>query len=245
MPDNRLTIVAGAVEEAMGNADLVCCVLGHVLAGIDECNARALARAASHWTRVSRAHWDACQSANGAWEALTRRHFGGGLTLLVPNDPRANFFALCRKAQNDHMGLPIFMRFGVIDQDSLAQVMLDHDPITANHRDLLNDWRVKGWRIRYRIMARHVLRLLTWHPHGKYAPYDVKGMVAYFLGCSDIGALFANREHKMATFLYPNAVTDWHLLWDGDYRKVLSARKYLTAVRKVGELLALFVTECA
>lgn len=230
----------------MGNADLVRCVLGHVLAGIDECNARALAHAASHWTRVSRAHWAACQSANGAWLVFTRRHFGAALTPLVPNDPRANFFALCRKAQNDHMGLPIFMRFGVTDHDSLAQAMLDHDPITANHRDLPNDWRVKGWRIRYRIMARHVLRLLTWHPHGKYAPYDVKGMIAYFLGCSDIDlALFANREHKMAAFLYPNAVTDWQSFRDGEHARALNARKYVGAVRRVSELLVLFVTECS
>jgi len=233
----------------MGNADLVRCVLGHVLAGIDECNARELARAASHWTRVSRAHWAACKGANGAWLVFSRRHFGTVLAQhapLVPNDPRANFYALCLKAQTEHMGLPIFMRFGVINNDSLANAMLEQDPITANHRDLPNDWRVKGWRIRYRIMARQVLRLLSWHPHGKYAPYDVKGMVSYFLGCSDIDlAPFANREHKMAAFLYPNAVTDWQSFRDGEHARALNARKYVAAVRKVSELLVLFVTECA
>ena len=175
MPDNQLTIVAGAVAEVMGNADLVRCVLGHVLAGIKAYNARALARAAlGGWTRVSRAHWDACQSANGAWLVFSRRQFGGGLKILVPNDPRANFFALCRKAQGDHMGLPIFMRFGVTSNDSLAVAMLENDPsIDYTHSMPDTDWRVRGWRIRNRITARHALRLLAWHPHGKYAPYDV------------------------------------------------------------------------
>ena len=245
MPDNQSTIVAGAVAEVMGNADLVRCVLGHVLADIKEYNARALARAALAWTRVSRAHRDACQSANGAWLVFSRRQFGGGLALLVPNDPRANFLALCRKAQTDHMGLPIFMRFGVTDNESLADALLENDPSIDYARNMSDtDWRVRGWRIRYRIMARHVLRLLSWHPHGKYAPYDVQGMVSYFDG-PEWAQTFANCEHRMAAFLYPNVVTDWLSFRNGEHAKALNARKYQAAVRKMGQLLALFRAECA
>lgn len=236
----------------MGNADLVCCVLGHVLVGIKEYNARALARAAWSWTRVSRAHWDACRSATPLWVGVTRRHFGSGAATLVPNDARANFYALCRKAQQDHMGLPVFMRFDVEDVDTLAEAMLEHDRSVNYERGMVEDWRVRGWRSRYRIMARHVLRLLSRHPHGKYAHYDAKGMVAYFLGPRDIGPAgvagehpFENCEHKMATFLYPNGVTDWESFRNLEFVQAHGARKYLRAVRKMGNLLALFASECA
>jgi len=245
--------VAGAVAEVMGNADLVRYVLGHVLAGIEEYNARALARAASGgWTRVSRAHWNACRSANEAWAALELRHFGRAAPTLVPNDARADFFALCRKAQNDHLGLPVFLRLDVEDAQTLAEAMLEHehgDEYSRDHPE--SDWRVRGWRIRTRITARHVLRLLAWHPHGKYAPYDVKGMVAYFLDSSDIGPPgtieaypFYCHSHKMGTFLFPNHVTDWASLTN-DTPKTLSARKYMMAVRKMNGLLERFRAECA
>jgi len=237
----------------MGNADLVRCVLGHVLAGINEYNAWALARAATHWTRVGRAHWAACQSANGAWLDLTRRHFGTAITALVPNDARANFYALCRKAQSNHMGLPFFMRFGVTDNDSLAEAILEHDPSVNVSALDEHDWRVRGWRVRYRIMARHVLRLLTWHPHGKYALYDMEGMVAYFLGMGDVGPPgtteaypFETHPHKMAAFLYPNLVTNWESFRSGESQsKALNARKYVLAIRKVNLMLERFREECA
>ena len=244
--------VAGAVAEVMGNADLVRCVLGHALAGIDEFNARALAAATWGWPRVSRAHWDACRRADDAWEALTRRHFGRVVAPRVPNDARANFYALCRKAQNDHMGLPVFLRFDVEGADTLAHAMLEQEHGHNYSRDQPDsDFRVRGWRIKTRITARHVLRLLAWHPHGKYTPYDVKGMVAYFLCCRDIGPPgtteaypFYHPAHKMGVFLFPNHVTDWQSLTSNTPR-ALSARKYLQAVRKMHGLLALFRAECA
>ena len=245
MPDNRLTIVAGAVAEVMGNADLVCCVLGHALAGIEAYNVRELAREALAWPHASRAHWAACESAEATWMAFTRRHFGSGAATLVPNAARANFFALCRKAQADHMGLPIFMRFGVVSNDSLANALLENDPSIDYAPSMVDtDWRVRGWRVRYRIMARHVLRLLSWHPHGKYAPYDVQGMVSYFDG-PEWAQTFANCEHRMAAFLYPDAVTDWWSFRVSEHAKALNARKYQTAVRKMGQLLARFRAECA
>ena len=52
-------------------------------------------------------------------------------------------------------------------------------------------------------------------------------------------------EHRMAAFLYPNAVTDWQSFRDGEHAKALNARKYQAAVRKMGQLLALFRAECA
>jgi len=237
----------------MGNADLVCCVLGHVLVGIKEFNARALAAAAlGGWTRVSRAHWDACRNATPLWAGLTRRHFGVAAPTLVPNDARANFFALCRKAQNDHLGLPVFLRLDVEDAQTLAEAMLEHDHGDEYSRDHPeSDWRVRGWLIQSRIAARHVLRLLAWHPHGKYAPYDVKGMVAYFLGSSDIGPPgtteaypFTSSAHKMGAFLYPNHVTDWESL-TSDTARYRSARKYVVAVRKMNALLERFRAACA
>lgn len=253
--------VAGAVAEVMGNADLVRCVLGHVLAGIKAYNARALAAAASGgWTRVSRAHWDACRSANSTWAALTRRHFGTAAPTLVPSDARANFFALCRKAQSDHMGLPIFLRFGVEDVQSLGEALLENEPGLNYDRGMSDaDWRVRGLRIRYRSCARYVLRLLSWHPHGKYAHYDVEGMVAYFLDERDIprGNLFGGNaddadpesvaealRHRMGAFLYPNDVTDWHSLLS-DTARFRSARGYVKCVRKMQALLARFRQECA
>lgn len=261
MPDNLLTIAAGAVAEVMGNADLVRCVLGHVLADINEYNARALACAALPWTRVSRAHWGACLSANAAWAALTRRHFGTAAPTLVPSDARANFFALCRKAQSDHMGLPIFLRFGVEDVQSLGEALLENEPGRNYDRGMSDaDWKVRGWRVKYRAYARHVLRLLSWHPHGKYAHYDVEGMVAYFLDERDIprGNLFGGDaddpdprsvaetlEHRMGAFLYPNDVTDWHSLRLGLVRH-RSARAYVRGVRMMQVLLlARFRQECA
>ena len=244
MPDNRSTTVEGAVAEVMGNADLVCCVLGHVLVGIKEYNARALARAASGgWTRVSRAHWDACRNAKALWVALARRHFGSGAATLVPNDARANFFALCRKAQNDHMGLPIFMHYGVSCKTSLANAMLEHDHGNEYDRNQpASDWRVRGWRLRYGHFARIVLRLLAWHPNGKYAPYDMEGMLAYFMGPCQ--GEFENLDHRMGAFLYPNDVTDWDSL-QSSIPKFLSARKYMMAVRHMRRLLWPFRKDCA
>ena len=227
-------------------------VLGHVLAGIKAYNARALACAALPWTRVSRAHWDACQSANGAWSALTRRHFGTAALTLVPSDARANFFALCRRAQSDYMGLPFFMRYLVTDRHSLAEAMLEHLHKGEYTRGMpAGDWRVQGWRASMRVSAQHVLDLLAWHPHGKYAPYDLEGMLAYFRNRDDIGPPgtteaypFYNSWHKMGAFLYPALVTDWQSLED-DMPKCLSARKYLSSVHRMNEMLERFRADCA
>ena len=238
----------------MGNADLVRCVLVHVLAGIKECNARALAAAAlGGWTRASRVHWDACQSAGDAWAALARRHFGGTAPTLVPDDARANFFALCRKAQYDHMGLPVFMWYDVEDEYTLAEAMTEHTHGDEYSRSMhpVQDWRVRGWRMRSKASARQVLRLLTWHPHGKYAPYDLEGMLAYFRNRDDIGPPgtteaypFYSSSHKMGAFLYPAHVTDWPSL-EADMPKALSARKYVSSVNLMHEMLRHFRADCA
>lgn len=234
----------------MGNADLVRCVLGHVLAGIKAYNARELACAALAWTRVSRAHWDACQSANGAsgaWLRCTWRHFGAATTTLVSDNTRANFFALCRRAQSDHMGLPFFMRFLVSCNASLAEAILEQQYAGQYTRQMEDaDWRVRGWRINMRIAARHALNLLAWHPHGKYAPYDVQGMVTYFLGPRGIGTLFEDCDHKMAAFLYPDLrLTNWDSFKYFHQPKARNARRHLVAVRKLNALWEQHQAECA
>ena len=247
--------VAGAVAEVMGNADLVRCILGHVLAGRKKKrNARALARAASGgWTRVSRTHWDACKSANEAWAAHARRHFGRSAPTLVPDDARANFFALCRKAQYDHMGLPVFMWYVVEDEHTLAEAMTEHIHGDEYFRSMhpVQNSRVRSWRMRSNASARQVMRLLTWHPHGKYAPYDLEGMLAYFRSRDDIGPPgtteaypFYTSAHKMGAFLYPAHVTDWQSL-EADMPKNLSARKYLSSVHLMNEMLQRFRADCA
>ena len=170
----------------------------------------------------------------------------------------ANFFALCRKAQSNHMSLPIFLRFGVEDALSLGDAFLENEPGLNYDRNKPDpDWRTRGRLSTYRSYARSVMRLLSWHPHGKYAHYDAEAMVAYFLDESDLplGNLFGGNEddpdpqsvaealrHRMGTFLYPGwyANQSWC-----DIVKCRSARGYVKGVQKMQALLARFRQECA
>ena len=60
-------------------------------------------RVASSWCQTSTANGAACAGAGGTWNALAARLFAHA-PVLMPNDPRANFYALCNRVAEYRSG---------------------------------------------------------------------------------------------------------------------------------------------
>ena len=68
-----------------------------VLAAIRDDHADVACNAASSWSMLNHAHWNACKDAVLAWKALSSANFAGAPT-IVEGRARANFYAQCRFA---------------------------------------------------------------------------------------------------------------------------------------------------
>ena len=70
-------------------------------AAVDAADVDQACRVALCW--FSPAHGTACAGASGTWNALAARLFAHA-PVLVPNDPRANFYALCNRVAEYRSG---------------------------------------------------------------------------------------------------------------------------------------------
>ena len=70
-------------------------------AAVDAADVDQACRVALCW--FSPAHGTACAGASGTWNALAARLFAQA-PVLVPNDPRANFYALCNRVAEYRSG---------------------------------------------------------------------------------------------------------------------------------------------
>ena len=94
---NRLALRASATgtaaDDALGLPELVAAVL----AAIDDDDYDAVCKTAGSWCRALEASGPSCRDAHDTWRALAARVFTGAPTLDRDN-AQANFYALCRRA---------------------------------------------------------------------------------------------------------------------------------------------------
>ena len=152
---------------------------------------RMLARRAKRWCAVCRLHTAAGNSnRSGAWDTMTRGAFPLS-TPLVPDNPKANFFALAHRACR-YEGVPLFARYGFIKD------YLDLDWILQR----LGQNQAIGFSLGGRDAGELSQKLLWCFEQDKYTPGDLDGMLRVILGDlhdKDIST-FANRAALQARF---------------------------------------------
>ena len=100
---NRLALRASATgtaaDDALGLPELVAAVL----AAIDDDDYDAVCKTAGSWCRAFEASGPSCRDAHDTWRELAARVFTGARTLDKDN-AQANFYALCRRANEYRRG---------------------------------------------------------------------------------------------------------------------------------------------
>ena len=117
---NRLALRASAtgtaVDDALGLPELVAAVL----ASIDDDDYDAVCKTAGSWCRAFEASGLSCRDAHDTWRELAARVFTGAPTLDRDN-AQANFYALCRRANEYRNGARLLSGNG--DEDVRVFVM--------------------------------------------------------------------------------------------------------------------------
>ena len=130
-----------------------------------------LARRAKRWCAVCRLHTAAGNSnRSGAWDTMTRGAFPLS-TPLIPDNPKANFFALAHRACR-YEGVPLFARYGFIKDH------LDLDWILQR----LGQGQAIGFSLGGRDAGDLSQKLLWCFEQDKYTPGDLDGMLRFVLG---------------------------------------------------------------
>ena len=227
---NRLALRASATgtaaDDALGLPELVAAVL----AAIDDDDYDAVCKTAGSWCRAFEASGLSCRDAHDTWRELAARVFAGARTLDKDN-AQANFYALCRRANEYRNGARLLSGNG--DEDVRVFVMA-----AVKHSGWMLAWASAPLKKDFDIVLAAVTR------NGRalyYADEDLKKDRDIVLAAvkQDIHALmYASDDLKKDREIVMAAVTRNGLaLRDADEDLKKDRKIVLAAVTKNGEAL--------